>query len=392
MSEGLEQVAPLALAGATLYASPDAEALHDAVVIVREGTIAEVRRADSGRIPSGIVPLDCSGCTIVAGFWNSHVHLHERKWAGAEAIPADELVRQLREFARYGFTSLFDLSSQWENTRKLRARIESGEVAGPRIRSTGEGLIPAGGAPPPAVFRALGLMETALAEVSDSHEARAAVTRLLDAGVDGIKLFISAQSGDSLSLGAIRAAADTAHESGRLVFAHPNTAADILAALDGGVDVIAHTTPRSGAWEPQLIQAMLARNAALIPTLMVWRSLLRHDRLSTQERMVATAVEQLRAWLECGGTLLFGTDLGAVEYDPREEYALMAGAGATFRTILASLTTLPAQLFLLSKRCGEVAVGNPADLVVLEADPAKGIETFAAVRRTLRAGEILYAP
>ncbi|HYL26528.1 MAG TPA: amidohydrolase family protein [Candidatus Nitrosotalea sp.] len=392
MSEGLGHVAQLALTGATLYASPDAQPLHDAIVVVRDGTIAEVRSGDSGRIPPGVARLDCSGCTIVAGLWNSHVHFHERKWAGAEIIPAAELARQLREFARYGFTSVFDLSSQLRNTRRIGERIESGEIAGPRIRSTGEGLIPAGGAPPAEVFRALGLMETALAEVSDADQARSAAARLLDAGVDGIKLFISGQSGASLSAEAIRAAAETAHESGKPVFAHPNTAADILAALDGCVDIIGHTTPRSGPWEPQLIEAMLARGAALIPTLMVWKSLLRHDRISTQERAVATAVEQLRAWLECGGTLLFGTDLGAVEYDPREEYALMAEAGATFRTVLASLTTLPAQLFMGSKRFGEVAVGNPADLVVLEADPAQSIEAFASARCTLRAGEILHAP
>ena len=34
---------------------------------------------------------------------------------------------------RYGFTSVFDLSSPWENTRRIRARIVSGKVAGPRI-------------------------------------------------------------------------------------------------------------------------------------------------------------------------------------------------------------------------------------------------------------------
>jgi hypothetical protein len=43
---------------------------------------------------------------------------------------------------RYGFTGAFDIGSMWENTRRLRARIESGEVCGPRIRSTGPGLIP----------------------------------------------------------------------------------------------------------------------------------------------------------------------------------------------------------------------------------------------------------
>ncbi|TMA19766.1 MAG: 4-alpha-glucanotransferase, partial [Deltaproteobacteria bacterium] len=86
--------------------------------------------------------VNCAGLTITAGFCNSHVHFFERKWANAAAIPAAELMRQLQDFlTRYGFTTVFDLSSPWQNTRVLRDRIESGEVPGPRIRSTGQGLL-----------------------------------------------------------------------------------------------------------------------------------------------------------------------------------------------------------------------------------------------------------
>ena len=103
------------------------------------GTRASVLILQSARL------LDCSDLTITAGFWNSHVHFLERKWADAANIPAPELTRQLQGMlTRYGFTSVFDLSSEWENTRRLRDRIESGEVPGPRIRTTGEGLRPPG--------------------------------------------------------------------------------------------------------------------------------------------------------------------------------------------------------------------------------------------------------
>ena len=76
------------------------------------------------------------------------LNLPDRDWAlvggtNAAAIPASELGRQLQDmFTRYGFTSVFDLSSLWENTRQLRGRVESAEVPGPRICSTGEGLVP----------------------------------------------------------------------------------------------------------------------------------------------------------------------------------------------------------------------------------------------------------
>ena len=82
---------------------------------------------------------------------------------------------------------------------------------------------------------------------------------------------------------------------------------------------------------------MKKRRVALTPTLTLWKSAMRHDRISAQEQFANTAIGQLRAWVASGRAVLFGTDLGAVDYDPSEEYALMAEAGMSFRQILASL-------------------------------------------------------
>jgi hypothetical protein len=54
-----------------------------------------------------------------------------------------------------------------------------------------------------------------------------------------------------------------------------------------------------------------------------------------------------------GGTVLFGTGLGAMVYDPGEEYALMARAGMNFSEILASLTTAPVARFGAGARMGK---------------------------------------
>jgi imidazolonepropionase-like amidohydrolase len=71
---------------------------------------------------------------------------------------------------------------------------------------------------------------------------------------------------------------------------------------------------------------------------------------------------------------------------------LMAEAGMSFRQILASLTTAPAQRFGESKRRGRIAAGFAADLVILSQDPSKDVRAFAAVRYTLRDGVVIYAP
>jgi imidazolonepropionase-like amidohydrolase len=358
-------------------------------VLIEGDKIVAVGSRTSVQVPAAAQSLDCSGLTITAGFWNSHVHFFERKWADAASIPAPELGRQLQEMlTRYGFTSVFDLSSAWENTRRIRDRIESGEVMGPRIRSTGEGLLPPdSGLPPDAVLNFMGLMKTPLPEVADGAQAAATARKLLDAGVDGIKLFISSPSKASIPESAIEAAANETHRSHKSVFAHPNSGADLLAAVRGGVDVVGHTTPRSGPWDGTILAAMKERNVALTPTLTLWKYYLRHDRASVQEQVVKTAVGQLRAWIDVGGTVLFGTDLGAVEYDPGDEYALMAEAGMDFRQILAALTTAPAQRFGEAKRLGRVAVGLQADLTVLKQD---SVASLGDVRYTLRDGKIIY--
>src|SRR5207247_4906887 len=97
-------------------------------------------------------------------------------------------------------------------------------------------------------------------------------------------------------------------------------------------------------------------------------------------QMVDAAVEQLRAWIDSDGTILFGTDLGAVDPDPSNEYQLLRDAGMGFAEMLASLTTSPAARFGGSARA---AAGLPAGLVVFAGD-------FANVRYTVIGGEIVY--
>jgi imidazolonepropionase-like amidohydrolase len=135
---------------------------------------------------------------------------------------------------------------------------------------------------------------------------------------------------------------------------------------------------------------MKDRRVALIPTLMAWKTLLRHERVSIQASSVANAIAQLRAWTATGGTTLFGTDLGAADSDPADEYALMAQAGMTVRQILTALTTAPAERFGAPRQLGKVEAGFAADLTVLKGDPSTDVRALAAVQYTIRDGRIIY--
>ena len=382
-----------ALVGATIYISPTDPPIPDGVVLIQGEKIVSVGARAQMQFPETAHVLDCFGNAITAGLWNSHVHFFERKWADSATIPAPELTRQLENMVtKYGFTSVFDTGSVWENTRRLRERIESGEVAGPKIRSTGEGLVPPGALPSDQVLGMMGVMKLPALEVADAAQAAAAAKRLLAAGVDGIKIFASAPRSAPLPVSVFQAATDEAHRAGKPIFVHPNTGADVLSAVHGGVDIIAHTTPHSGPWDQTLLAAMKERRVTLTPTLTLWKYYMRHDRLSAQEKIADTEIAQLRAWLAAGGEVLFGTDLGAVEYDPSEEYALMAQAGMTFPQVLASLTTAPAERFGDANKLGRLAPGLQADLAVFHQDPAINLGALAHVKYTLRAGKIIYRP
>lgn len=381
----------LALAGGTVYANPSDPPIRNAVVLTNGNKIVAAGTRAQVSIPSAAQVVDCTGRTITAGFWNSHVHFMERKWADAVNIAASELSQQFEDMlTRYGFTSAFDLSSDWQNTRRLRDRIESGEARGPKIYSTGLGLLPANPRlPPDAIVSFMGWMNAKAPEAGSAAEAVQVAKTHLAAGVDGIKVFASVGPA-VLPQATIEAVVNEAHRAGKPVFVHPNTGADVVTSLRAGVDVIAHTTPNAGPWDAAVMEEMKAHHAALIPTLWIWKWYARHDRRSAEDKVVETEGEQLRAWIAGGGVVLFGTDLGAVDPDPSGEYALMAHAGMNFRQILASLTTAPAERFGKSHEQGRIAAGFVADLVVLKNDPEKNLLALTDVQYTIRGGKITF--
>src|SRR5215472_11613712 len=235
----------LALVGAKIYPSPTDEAITDGVVLIKGSKIIEIGKRGKIRIPPGFETVNCDGLTLTAGFWNSHVHFVQRKWANVRAIPAAELSEQMAEMiTRWGFTSVFDIGSAWENTRHLRDRIESGEIPGPRIRSTGEILFPKRGAPEPRILDVTGTMRIQLPEVQEPAEAIAQAKRLLDSGVDGIKVYAASLGSPTVLLpqNAIEAAAHEAHARGKPVFAHPQNREGLMAAVHGGANTVGTST------------------------------------------------------------------------------------------------------------------------------------------------------
>lgn len=383
---------------ARLYTAPDQPAIDDAAVVIVDGRIAaagsrkEIATRGAARLGQ------CDGGTVVAGFQNSHVHFTEPKWAGAAGLPAAELAANLQAMlTRYGFTTVVDTGSQLDNTLAIRSRIDRGELAGPRILTAGLPLYPKDGVP----FYLRDLPPEFLAQLPQPatiEEALAAVQANLDGGADATKLFVMtpldggrvAFMDPEIAL----AVSDETHRRDRPVLAHPTDIEGIEIAIEADVDVLVHTTigGRRTVWEPALVEQLVSQEMAVIPTLQLWPWELERAKLPANVVEAATgdAVEQLRVFSAAGGQVLFGTDVGyTTEYDPTEEYRLMAKALKPMQ-ILASLTTTPAARWKEEARRGQVRKGMDADLVVLGADPAADAANFAKVRCTIRAGRVIY--
>lgn len=383
---------PLAIVGARIYPSPTDAPIADGVVVITDATIVAAGSRDEVRVPANATVLSGAGLTVTAGFWNAHVHFIEARFASAPAQSVADLRASVQAMlTRWGVVNAVDTGSLAENTLALRHRIESGEIPGPRIMIAGGGFVPAGGSP-------FYVLPTRLPELATPERAAALVEELLgNPGIDAVKLFTGSwatrESIVVMPAEIVRAAVAAAHRRGRLVFAHPSNSAGARAALEGGVDVLAHTFPSGPDWDRTLPRRMREANMAMVPTLKLWPwELGRYGVPAVAiERTQATAEAQVRAFVEAGGQLIFGTDVGYMtDYDPTDEYLLLQRAGLGFGAILATLTTAPAKRFNAEAGAGRVARDSPADLVVLEGDPAADIRALARVRYTLRRGQVIY--
>jgi imidazolonepropionase-like amidohydrolase len=392
----------LALVGGVVYPAPLERPIPNSVVLIEDGKIIAVGEKGKLQIPADVQTIDCTGRTIVAGFWNSHVHFTEPKWENAANLPSSQLTKQLQEMlTRYGFTSVVDTGSLLPNTLAIRARIESSEVgsevankvAGPRILTAGSPLFPKDGIPyylvdtlPPDILKLLdqpATPEDAVRAVGE-HDAQ---------GADIIKLFAVSpvhREGklvwQPMPLAIVQAATAEAHRKGKLVFAHPSLVEGAGIVIRGHVDVLAHTVEDPEHWDDSLVARLKAANVSLIPTLTLFSGENGPD--AAHEGIF----REVKSYSDAGGQILFGTDVGYLTDYPllTREFELLARAGLSFDQILAALTTAPAARFGFAATTGRVAAGQDADLVVLNGDPARDIRAFSRVALTLRLGNILY--
>ena len=281
-----------------------------------------------------------------------------------------------------GFTTVVDVASDPSNTVPLRHRVQTGEVEGPNIYTSGFGLYPPHGIP----FYLDDLPKDVRAKLPQPDSPGAAVQAVRGnqaQGSDVVKLFtgsyLSPNNITHMPLEIEAAAAKAGYEWGQLVFAHPSDLQGVQIAIMSGVDVLAHVPDTIAGVDTNLVNGMVKRHMAMTPTLKLFSG--------------SSHIDKIRAIVaefhDAGGGLIFGTDTGFLtDYDVSEEYHQLQLAGLTFPDVLSMLTTNPVQQFHLEAHAGRLRVGYDGDLSVLTQDPSgNDLREFTHVLYVVGAGK-----
>jgi imidazolonepropionase-like amidohydrolase len=379
----------LALVGATLVDATGAAPIANATVVVQDGRIVAAGPSSSTQVPSGARRIDVAGKTIVPGLWDNHAHLHQIEW-----IPT---------YFAAGVTSVRDMGSEWPLLVAMRDSIRSGKFSGPNLYFAG--LIDGPGPQGFGEFSA-----------ATPDEGRALVRRYHELGFEMIKIYLA------LAPDVAAAICDEAHKNGMRCTGHVPTSMDLHAAIDSGMDQIAHFPIRGDLTTEEgkkQIAHFIAKKTIFDPTAS-WgeiggksaqepmqdiQPVLQHlpapllqNRVAslgqsptdtaTAHARLARTLANIKAAHDAGVPLITGTDEGIPAYSVYREMELFVKAGFTPMEALQAATSVSAKAMHADGDVGTIENGKRADLLILDANPLDNISNIRTVRFVMKDGKM----
>ncbi len=360
-------------------------------LVIDQGRIAEIRAA-SGE-------FDLEAACVTPGLVNAHAHLEgsgEPDMMGMiqTTTPNQRMLRAVenaRKSIKAGVTTIRDVGSSNLIAPDVRDAIEEGRIPGPRMRAAGAVLCMTGGHGWP-IGRA----------VDSPWDARKAVREQMWGGADCIKMIATggvmtkgAVPGNAqLTFDELAAAIDEAHRHGLRVAAHAIGTQGIKNALRAGIDSIEHGT----MLDDEAIALFKERNVFLVPTLSAPTCILAHLEDGHQPKYVVekarglsdAMLSNIRKAYESGVRIAGGSDAGT-PYNYHENYAqeaelMWALLGMTPQQALHAATNAAAELVGLHR--GILAIGEPADLLLLPRDVGDDVRALREPQRVIKNGAI----
>jgi imidazolonepropionase-like amidohydrolase len=353
-----------------------------ASVLLSDDVIIEVGRDLAAEAGTRVV--DASGCWVVPGLIDAHVHLCFSMDSPRDEGFAQRLLKGARNAAvnlRAGITTVRDVGAMGKLNIELARAGDAGVVDAPRIVACGEFIAITGGH-----------VHYWAREADGPDEVRKAAREQIKAGARLIKLMASGGAADpeedpgapQLSLAEMTAAVEVARRAGVKVAAHAHGEEAMVAALTAGVDTIEHATFLT----PKVVDLLLEKQRAIVPTFAVYQEIAGDAQLPAAQREIARRVLDAKGprFLDAvrqGVRYGVGTDAGSF-YPPGalvREMELMVAVGLSPREVVLAATAGNAELLGMAGRLGTIEPGRLADILILAADP---FESPGALRRIVR--------
>lgn len=377
-----------ALVGGRIVDGTGRDAIADGVVVVRDGTIADVGPRAAVKIPADVRSLDVTGKTLVPGMWDMHTHVTQIEWAPV--------------YLAAGVTTVRDMGNEFEFITALRDRIASGRAMGPRLLLAG--LVDLGGPDAFGVYYA-----------TTAEEARQIVAKYHDAGFQQMKIY------SLITPPLVEAISAEAHRVGMTVTGHVPNGMTIDQAVAAGMDHIAHLAIRGEAGSDQVTKtiALLRDRHTVIDPTQSWNELLGHalgspiadfqpgvskippplNRLfssagasgidpATARTRLERGLRIVKALFDAGVPIVAGTDEGIPGHSVHRELELYVEAGLTPMQALQAATIVPARAMKLDRELGTIERGKRADIVVLKSNPLDRIQNIRSVEWTIAGGRV----
>jgi imidazolonepropionase-like amidohydrolase len=394
------------LRNARLIDGTGAAPREHASLLLRNGRIERIGGAEMAA-PAGAEVRDLTGKTVMPGLISVHSHLGlivDDAESSATGYTRENVTAQLKQFERYGVTTIMSLGLNRDLVYELTEEQRAGRLGGATIFTAGRGIGVPGGAPPlPAATDQIYRPVTV-------DEARKDVDELAGHHADIVKIWVDKLHGAApeMTPEIYKAVIDEAHQKHVRVAAHEYSLEDAKQLVADGVDVLAHSV-RDQMVDDGFIQAMKQHKVWYVPTFTVDESFfvyaerpafmqtkffqeaagpkllakfnapgyvekINQDAQTAQHKKdFATGQQNLKKLFDAGVNVGFGTDSGALPgripgFAEHRELELMVQAGLTPMQAITAATGENAKLLHTPDR-GTIGVGKRADLLVLDADP-----------------------
>lgn len=392
--------------------------LERQTVVVRDGRIVAMGPTGSTAVPADAMRIDARGKYLMPGLAEMHAHVVGGQNPNHEQLNRDILFLYIAN----GITSIRAMLGQ-PNQLPLREQLRRGEVLGPTMYVSAPSLNGNSAPNPDTAAKLVRAFKSAGYDFLKIHpglsrETYDAIVRTSkEVGITWAG-HVPAAVGLRHAMASDQSTVD--HIDGFLEATTPDEVQSRLMTPGGGVSFPQFVAAVDPARFPAIAAEMKASGTWSVPTMLVWENL--YSQAETPEQMnereelkyvsaqartasvnqkrnmmqqqqnqgltpevaaryIALRRQALKALADAGAPLLMGTDSPQLFMVPgfalHRELGIVAAAGLTPFQIYASGSKNVAQYVAddlkLDGRFGTVAVGNRADLVLLEANPLQSV-------------------